>query len=109
MNLRFDAYESRLQELSRKYMLRWDRYRFHKKRARTRYTELMFCIWWDSEDITSPDTTLFVTFDSEVKQFFIMSIFNTFDELILHHDVRLISFTKVLTLIKVSHMGYAAP
>jgi hypothetical protein len=68
-------------------MLEWDRYRFNKKCARTRYTEHMFCIQWDGGDITSPDTTLFVTFDSEVNQFFIMSIFNTFDELILHLDV----------------------
>jgi hypothetical protein len=65
-------------------------------RARTCYTELMFCIRWDGEDITSLDMTLFVTFDSEVKRFFIMCIFNTFDQLILHHDVCSISFAKVL-------------
>jgi hypothetical protein len=44
--------------------------------------------------------TILVTFDSKVKQFFIMSICNTFDELMLHHDVCLISFLEVLTWIK---------
>jgi predicted nucleotidyltransferase len=41
----------------------------------------------NDEDITSSDMTILVTFDSKVKQFFIMSICNTFDELMLHHDV----------------------
>jgi hypothetical protein len=48
-------------------MLVWDRYEFHKKRVRTRYAKLVFCIRWGDEDITSPDMTLFVTFDSKVK------------------------------------------
>jgi hypothetical protein len=36
-----------------------------------------------------------------------MSIFNTFDEVMLHHDVCSISFTKVRTWIKVSRVGCA--
>jgi hypothetical protein len=47
------------------------------------------------EDITSSDMTVLVTFDSKVKWFFIMSKCNTFDELMLHHDVCLILFSKV--------------
>jgi hypothetical protein len=54
------------------------------------------------EDITSSNMTILVTFDSKVKQFFIMSIYNTFDELMLHHDVCSISFLEVLTWIKES-------
>jgi hypothetical protein len=76
-----------------------------KKHAGTRYAKLVFCIRWHDEDITSPDTTLLVTFDSKVKQFFIMGILNTFDELMLHHDVCSTSFAKVLTWIKVSRVG----
>jgi hypothetical protein len=56
----------------------------------------------NDEDITSSDMTILVTFDSKVKRFFIMSICNTFDELMLHHDVCSISFSKVLTWIKES-------
>jgi hypothetical protein len=29
------------------FMLVWDWYRYHKKRARTRYAELVVFIWWD--------------------------------------------------------------
>jgi hypothetical protein len=29
------------------FMLRWDRYGFQNQRIETRYTELVFCIWWD--------------------------------------------------------------
>jgi hypothetical protein len=29
------------------FMLEWDRYRFNKKCAETRYAKLVFCIWWD--------------------------------------------------------------
>jgi hypothetical protein len=78
-----------------------------KKHAMTRYAKLVFCIRWHDEDITSPDTTLLLTFDSKVKRFFIMSILNTFDELMLHHDVCLTSFAKVHTWIKVSRVGSA--
>jgi hypothetical protein len=56
----------------------------------------------NDEDITSLDMTILVTFDSKVKQFFIMSICNTFDELMLHHDVCLISLLHVLTWMKES-------
>jgi hypothetical protein len=48
------------------------------------------------EDITSPDMTLLVAFDSKVERFFIRSKFNTFDELMLHHDVCSISFVEVM-------------
>jgi hypothetical protein len=46
--------------------------------------------------------TILVTFDSKVKRFFIMSIYNIFDELMLHRDVCLISYSEVLTWIKES-------
>jgi hypothetical protein len=48
----------------------------------------------NDEDITSSDMIILVTFDSKVKQFFIMSICNTFDELMMHHDVCSISFSR---------------
>ena len=42
--------------------------------------------WYPSdEDITCSDITILATFDSQVKQFFIMIVFDTFDELMLHH------------------------
>jgi hypothetical protein len=56
----------------------------------------------DDENIASSDMTILVTSDSKVKWFFIMSICNTFDELMLHHDVCSISFSEVLTWIKES-------
>jgi hypothetical protein len=40
--------------------------------------------------------TLLVAFDSKVERFFIRSKFNTFDELMLHHDVCSISFVEVM-------------
>jgi hypothetical protein len=52
------------------------------------------------QDITSSDMTILVTFDSKVKRFFVMSICNTFDKLILNHNICLISFSEVLTWIK---------
>jgi hypothetical protein len=39
------------------------------------------------EDITCLDTTTLETFYSKVKPFFIMIVFDTFDELMLRHDV----------------------
>jgi hypothetical protein len=54
----------------------------------------------NDEDITILDMTILVTFDSKVKRLFIMSICNTFDELMMHHDVCSISFLEVLTWIK---------
>ena len=52
------------------------------------------------EDITCPDTTTLATFDSQVKQSFTMIVFDTFDELMLHHDVCSLSFSEILTWIK---------
>jgi hypothetical protein len=54
------------------------------------------------EDITSSDMTILVTFDSKVKRFFIMSICDTFQELMRHHDACSISFPEVLTWINES-------
>ena len=52
------------------------------------------------EDITCSDITTLATFDSQVKQFFIMIVFDTFDELMLHHDVCSFSFLELHTWIK---------
>jgi hypothetical protein len=41
-----------------------------------------------------------VAYDSKVKLFFSISIFNTCDEWMLHYDMCLMSFTEVLTWIK---------
>jgi hypothetical protein len=41
----------------------------------------------NDEDITNMDTPIVVTYNSKVKLFFIIIIFNTCDELTLHHDV----------------------
>jgi hypothetical protein len=41
----------------------------------------------NDEDITNLDTPTVVAYDSKVKLFFSMSIFNTCDEWMLHHDV----------------------
>jgi hypothetical protein len=54
----------------------------------------------NDEDITNMDTPIVVAYDSKVKLFFSISIFNTCDELMLHHDMCSMSFTKVLTWIK---------
>ena len=47
------------------------------------------------EDITCPDTTTMATFDSQLKQSFTINVFDTFDELMLHHDVCSLSFSKI--------------
>jgi len=47
------------------------------------------------EDITCPDTTTLATFDSQLKQSFTINVFDTFDELMLHHDVCSLSFSKI--------------
>jgi hypothetical protein len=52
------------------------------------------------EDITNMDTPTVVTYNSKVKLFFSIIIFNTCDEWTLHHDMCSMSFTKVLTWIK---------
>ena len=54
------------------------------------------------EDISCPDTTTLATFDSQVKQSFTMIVFDTFDELMLHHDVCSLSFSEIHTWIKKS-------
>ena len=41
-------------------------------------------------------------FDSQVKQSFTMIVFDTFDELMLHHDVCSLSFSEIHTWIKKS-------
>jgi hypothetical protein len=41
-------------------------------------------------------------FDSKVKQLFVMIVFDTFDELMLHHDVCSLSFSEIHTWIKKS-------
>jgi hypothetical protein len=52
------------------------------------------------EDITNTDTPTVVAYDSKVKLFFSISIFNTCDEWTLYHDMCSVSFIEVLTWIK---------
>jgi predicted DNA-binding protein (UPF0278 family) len=54
----------------------------------------------NDEDITCSDTITLATFDSNVKQFFVMIVYNTFDELMLRHDVCSLSFSEIHTWIK---------
>jgi hypothetical protein len=54
----------------------------------------------NDEDITNMDTPTVVAYDSKVKLFFSIGIFNTCDEWTLHHDMCSMSFTEVLTWIK---------
>jgi hypothetical protein len=56
----------------------------------------------NDKDITCSDITTLATFDSKVKQFFIMIIFDSFDELLLRHDVCSLSFSEIHTWIKKS-------
>jgi hypothetical protein len=46
------------------------------------------------------DTPTVVAYDSKMKLYFSISIFNTCDEWTLHHDMCSMSFTEVLTRIK---------
>jgi hypothetical protein len=46
------------------------------------------------------DTPTVVAYDSKVKLFFSIIIFNTCDKWMLHHDMRPMSFIEVLTWIK---------
>jgi hypothetical protein len=46
------------------------------------------------------DTPRVVTYDSKVKLFFSIIIFNTCDQWMMHHDMCSMSFTEVLTWIK---------
>ncbi len=43
-----------------------------------------------------------MTYDSKVKPFFTRVVFDTFDELMLHHDVCSLSFSEINTWIKKS-------
>jgi hypothetical protein len=52
------------------------------------------------EDITNMDTPIVVAYNSKIKLFFSIIIFNTCDEWTLHHNMRSMSFTEVLTWIK---------
>jgi hypothetical protein len=52
------------------------------------------------EDITNMDAPTVVAYNSKVKLFFSIIIFNTCDEWMLHHDMCSMSFTEVLTWIK---------
>jgi hypothetical protein len=54
----------------------------------------------DGEDITNKDTPTVVAYNSKVKLFFSIIIFNTCDEWTLHHDMCSMSFIEVLTWIK---------
>jgi hypothetical protein len=54
----------------------------------------------NDEDITNIDTPIVVAYDSKVKLFFSIIIFNICDEWMLHHDMCSVSFTEVLTWIK---------
>jgi hypothetical protein len=54
------------------------------------------------EDITCSDTTTLATFDSKVKQFFVMIVFDSFDELMLRLNVCSFSFLEIHTWIKKS-------
>jgi hypothetical protein len=54
----------------------------------------------NDEGITNMDTQTVVAYDSKVKLFFSISIFNTCDEWTLHHDMCSMSFTEVITWIK---------
>lgn len=51
----------------------------------------------NDENITCLDTTTLATLDSNVKQFFVMIVFDTFDELILYHDACSLSFSEIYT------------
>jgi hypothetical protein len=54
----------------------------------------------NDEDITNMYTPTVVAYDSKVKVFFSIIIFNTCDEWKLDHDICSMSFTEVLTWIK---------
>jgi hypothetical protein len=54
----------------------------------------------NDEDITNMDTPTVVAYDSKVKLFLSIIIFNTCDEGMLHHDMCSLSFIEILTWIK---------
>jgi hypothetical protein len=51
----------------------------------------------NDEDITNMDTPIVLAYNSKVKLFFSIIIFNTCDEWMLHHDMCSMSFIIVLT------------
>jgi hypothetical protein len=51
----------------------------------------------NDKDITYLDIATLETFDSKVKQFFVMIVFDTFDELMLRHDVCSLLFLEIHT------------
>jgi hypothetical protein len=53
----------------------------------------------NDDDITNMDIPIVVAYDSKVKLFFSIIIFNTCDEWTLHHDMCSMPFTEVLTWI----------
>jgi hypothetical protein len=52
------------------------------------------------EDVTNMDIPTLMAYDSKVKLFFSIIIFNTCDEWTLHHDMSSMSVIEVLTWIK---------
>jgi hypothetical protein len=54
----------------------------------------------NDEDITNIDTPTVVHYNSNVKLFFSIIIFNTCNEWTLHHEMCSMSFTEVLPCIK---------
>jgi len=51
------------------------------------------------------DTTTLETFDSKVKPFFNMIVFDIFEQLMLHHDFCTFSFSEILALLMPSVEG----
>jgi hypothetical protein len=78
----------------------------HSGASRARNIDALFFMLSD-EDITNMDTPTVVAYNSKVKLFFSIIIFNTYVEWMLHHDMCSMSFTEVLTWIKegVDHVG----
>jgi hypothetical protein len=83
--------EKRIEYLHIKFMLAEDVFELRTTQMQEREND---------EDITNMDTPTIVAYDSKVKRFFSISIFNTCDEWTLHHDMCSMSFTEVLTCIK---------
>jgi hypothetical protein len=63
------------------------------------FNSIFLGVFYD-KDITWLYATLLETFDSKMKPFFIMIVFDTFDDLMLRHDVCLLSFSEIHTWIK---------
>ena len=52
------------------------------------------------EDINHTDTTTLTHFKSKVNPFYVTIMVETLDEMMLHHDVSLFSYSELLTWIK---------